>query len=288
MPWRGMSPVDLRLEFMNEYRSGLFSMIELADQYGISRKTAYKWVARYAAEGPSGLLDRSRRPRQSPDRTAPDVVAELVAARRRHPYWGARKLLAWLAQRQPDVAWPTRSTACDLLNRAGLIRTRRRRRPPAPIQPRAPITAPNDVWTVDFKGQFRTGDGHDCDPLTLRDAFSRYVLRCDGLPGPLLAPTRALQARVCRVWPADAHSQRQWSAVCGPRSGAVVATGSLVDAPRHHARADRPRASRAEWLARAIPFGAEAADRPAAGAHHGGATAPVRALLSRVQRRTPA
>lgn len=190
MPWRGMSPVDLRLEFITEYRSGLFSMTELADQYRISRKTGYKWVARYGADGPSGLLDRSRRPNHSPDRIDPVVVAELVAARRRHPYWGARKLLAWLTQRQPEVSWPTRSTACDLLKRAGLIRARRRRRPPARVQPRAAITAPNDVWTVDFKGQFRTGDGHDCYPLTLRDGFSRYVLRCDGLPGPLLAPTR--------------------------------------------------------------------------------------------------
>jgi putative transposase len=190
MPWRGMSPMDLRLQFISEYHSGWFSMTELADQYGISRKTGHKWVARYAANGPAGLVDRSRRPRQSPWSTEPDIAAALVAARRRHPHWGARKLLAWLAQRQPDVEWPTRSTACDLLKRAGLIRTRRRRRPPAPVHPCPSITAPNEVWTVDFKGQFRTGDGQACYPLTLRDGFSRYVLRCDALPGPLLAPTR--------------------------------------------------------------------------------------------------
>ena len=182
MPWQGVTPVDLRLEFNRTYGSGLFSMTELCDQYGISRKTGYKWVARYEADGRGGLVDRSRRPHHSPRATDAEIVEQLCEARRRHPTWSARKLIAVLRRRHPDVAWPTRSTGCDLLRAQGLVRVRRRRvRGRAPAAPLAPITRPNEVWTTDFKGEFRTGDGQYCYPLTLRDGFSRYVLRCDGL-----------------------------------------------------------------------------------------------------------
>jgi transposase InsO family protein len=182
MPWQGVSPVDLRLEFVRTYQTGLYSMTELCDQYAISRKTGYYWVDRYEAEGRGGLHDRSRRPQHSPRATDATIVEQLCAARRRHPTWSARKLIAVLRRRAPAVAWPARSTGCALLKARGLVRTRRRRDrtrvPPAPLPP---ITRPNEVWTTDFKGEFRTGDGYYCYPLTLRDGFSRFVLRCDAL-----------------------------------------------------------------------------------------------------------
>jgi transposase InsO family protein len=182
MPWQGVSPVDLRLEFNRAYRSGLFSMTELCDQYGVSRKTGYKWVARYDAEGAAGLHDRSRRPHHSPRATDPEIVEQLCDGRRRHPTWSARKLIAVLRRHHPEVAWPARSTGCDLLKANRLVRVHRHRdRGRAPATPLAPITRPNEVWTTDFKGEFRTGDGVYCYPLTLRDGFSRYVLRCDAL-----------------------------------------------------------------------------------------------------------
>jgi putative transposase len=182
MPWQGVSPVDLRLEFTRAYGWGVFSMTELCDQYEISRKTGYKWVARFEAGGRAGLVDRSRRPRRSPTATDPDIVTRLCEARRRHPTWSARKLIAVLRRQAPDLAWPTRSTGCALLKAHGLVRARRRRgRHRAPASRLAPITQPNEVWTTDFKGEFRTGDGVYCYPLTLRDGFSRYVLRCDAL-----------------------------------------------------------------------------------------------------------
>lgn len=182
MPWQGVLPVDLRLEFARACASGLLTMTELCDQYAISRKTGYKWVARYAAEGRAGLVDRSRRPHQSPGATAPQVIEQLCAARRQHPTWSARKLIRVLRRQHPEVPWPTRSTGCALLKARGLVRARRRRvRARAPAVPLAPITRPNEVWTTDFKGEFRTGDGRYCYPLTLRDGFSRYVLRCDAL-----------------------------------------------------------------------------------------------------------
>ena len=182
MPWQERSPMDLRLHFVTDWHTGGYTMSELCADYRISRKTGYKWIRRYETIGPRGLHDQSRRPRESPRATDAAVVDAVIALRRRHPRWGAKKLLAVAARRDPAVAWPSRSTVCHLLATHGLVVGRRRRatRPPTP-SPLAPIAAANDVWTTDFKGEFRTGDGHYCYPLTLRDAFSRFVLRCDAL-----------------------------------------------------------------------------------------------------------
>jgi transposase InsO family protein len=185
MPWREMSPMEQRLEFVREYETELFTMSELAAQYGISRKTGYKWLERYDAEGVEGLRDHSRRPHRSPQATAPDLVEQLIALRRRHPRWGAKKLLVVAARRNPRAPWPSRSTVCTWLNQRGVV-TAHRRRAPSPHAPAAALARPtrvNEVWTTDFKGEFRTGDGVYCYPLTLRDGFSRFVLRCDGLLG---------------------------------------------------------------------------------------------------------
>jgi transposase InsO family protein len=189
--------MEQRLEFVREYESDLFTMTELAAQYGISRKTGYKWVERYAAAGACGLCDRSRRPEESPSATDPALVAALLAFRRRHPRWGAKKLLGVLRGHQPAAAWPARSTAAALLKRHGLVAPQRRRPRPVPgaAPVLAPATRPNELWTTDFKGEFRTGDGVYCYPLTLRDGFSRFVLRCDGLLGRTFDATQRRFAR---------------------------------------------------------------------------------------------
>jgi transposase InsO family protein len=189
--------MEQRLEFVREYETELFTMTELAAQYGISRKTGYKWLAEYEAVGARGLCDRSRRPHHSPQATDSDVVDLLIALRRRHPRWGAKKLLAVAARRHSRPEWPSRSTVCTLLKQRGLVAPRRRRArsPHAPASPLAPITAVNQVWTTDFKGEFRTGDGVYCYPLTLRDGFSRFVLRCDGLLARTVDATRQRFAR---------------------------------------------------------------------------------------------
>lgn len=191
MPWQGVSPVDLRLAFVRGYLTTMSSMTELCDQFGISRKSGYKWVERYDHQGRPGLLDRSRRPHHSPRATDTDVVTRLCDARRQHPRWSARKLLVVLRRRHPTLRWPAPSTGCALLKAHGLVRARRQRhRVRAPAAPLAPITAPNEVWTTDFKGEFRTGDGVYCYPLTVRDGFSRYVLRCDALTTKATGPVR--------------------------------------------------------------------------------------------------
>jgi putative transposase len=190
MPWQERSPMDLRRQLVQDFAREVLTVTELADAYRVSRKTAYKWIARYAAGGAAALIDRSRRPVHCPHATDPHVIAALVHARQRHPTWGAPKLIAWLQRRAPDTRWPASSTACALLQQAGWVRTRRVRRPAVARAPvLRPPTAPNDLWTVDYKGEFRTGDAQWCYPLTLRDGASRYALRIDALSGPTYAAT---------------------------------------------------------------------------------------------------
>lgn len=191
MPWQELSPMDLRMRFVTEWQSGCWTMTELCTDYQISRKTGYKWIARYETSGPRGLHDQSRRPHHSPLATAPELADVLIALRTRHPRWGAKKLLAVAARRDHQAAWPSRSTVCDLLKARGLVSPRRRRDRHAHVaSPLAPITRINEAWTTDFKGEFLTGDGVYCYPLTLRDGFSRFVLRCDALAGHTYEATR--------------------------------------------------------------------------------------------------
>lgn len=183
MPWTHTHPMLERAAFIAAHESGLYSVAELADRFGVSRKTAYKWLTRYREGGPDGLHDRSHAFRAHPHRTPPEVEALLVACRRAHPTWGPRKLRPYLARRHPALALPAPSTIGAVLQRYGLVEPRRRRR--KPIHPgRTPLvtTAPGDVWAADFKGQFKTGDGVYCYPLTVTDAHSRFVLCCHGLP----------------------------------------------------------------------------------------------------------
>jgi len=171
-----------RLHFVTDWDRRLYTVTELCARYGVSRKTGYKWLARYADVGVAGLAERSRAPHRCPHRIAPAVAAAIVETRRQHPSWGPRKLLVWLADHRSGLELPAASTAGDLLHRRGLVRRRRRRR--AWKHPGAPelVTAgPNDVWTADFKGHFRTGDGAYCYPLTVADQHSRYLLACDAL-----------------------------------------------------------------------------------------------------------
>lgn len=160
-------------------------MAELCRDFGISRKTGYKWLARYRGEGPAGLVDRSRAPHRTA-RAMPDAVAEaVIAARHRHPSWGPRKVKAWLEDRHPHQPWPAASSIGCLFDRVGLTRPRKRRRRTAPQSaPLAHAQAPNDVWCADFKGWFLTGDGTQVDPFTLSDATSRFLLRCQAVGRP--------------------------------------------------------------------------------------------------------
>jgi putative transposase len=183
MPWMETCAVGERMRFVVAAGSGEESVSRLCRRFGISRKTGNKWLERYDRFGAEGLKDRSRRPRHSPHAVAEDIVERCLAVRRRHSSWGPRKVRAWLLLDDPATVWPAASTIGDMFDRAGLtVRRRRRHRTPAYSAPFAACGLANDVWTIDFKGWFRTGDGRRCDPLTVLDACARYLLRCQVLP----------------------------------------------------------------------------------------------------------
>jgi len=199
MPWLETAPVEQREQFIVDYRLGLYSMTELCQRYNVSRKTGYDVVERMEEGGWAALRDRSRAPHHCPHRIAPEVADQICAARKAHPSWGPRLLLQWLERRHPDVDWPAPSTAGDLLARRGLVKKRRRRRPPYHPGVVAPVThAPNDLWTADFKGQFRTRDGVYCYPLTIADQHTRFLLACQGLLSTKGGPVRTYFERAFR------------------------------------------------------------------------------------------
>jgi transposase InsO family protein len=182
MPWLETNPVLERHHFVQDLKSGHWTMTELCLRYSISRVTGYKWADRYRQSGVGGLQDQSRTPRSCPHQTSDELVRLILEENSRYG-WGPRKILKRLRTRYPDRPWPARSTVFDILERHGRVQPRRRRQrwkhPGA-----APLTstAPNQVWTVDFKGQFLMRNGLYCYPLTILDHFSRYLLCCQALP----------------------------------------------------------------------------------------------------------
>lgn len=196
VPWKATSVREERARFIERWQEGREDFSRLCQSFGVSRKTAYLWVRRFETGGWEGLNDRSRAPLRSPTRTARDVEELVVEARQAHMTWGPRKLVPWLRERYPSRSLPAPSTVGGILQRAGLVRKRRRGRHAAVWeQPFADVAAPNDTWCADFKGWFRTRDGQRCDPLTVIDASSRYLLVCQGLPEPRLERVRPLFER---------------------------------------------------------------------------------------------
>jgi putative transposase len=182
MPWAETNPMKERVRFVKDFHNGLWTMSELCQRYGISRKTGYKWMQRHDQEGRPGLRDRSRAPHYCPHKIPDEVAQAILEVRRQHPSCGPRKIVAWLYDRRRDLAMPSISTAGDLLSRAGLVRRRRRRRRPQhPGQVPIRTRRPNDLWTADFKGHFHARDGLYCYPLTVADQHSRFLLGCDAL-----------------------------------------------------------------------------------------------------------
>jgi putative transposase len=174
--------MDQKTQFISEYLRDSLSLTQLCQPYHSSRKTGYKWIARYQADGPAGLLDRSRRPHLSPHQTPEVQPLAIIDARRRRPSWGAKKLLKLRQRKAPKTAWPSRWTICEILKREGLLRQKTKRRKVGhPGKPMSIIKASNELWCVDFKGQFKTRDGRYCDRLTVTDRYSRYLLGCQGL-----------------------------------------------------------------------------------------------------------
>ena len=266
-------------------------MTELAAQYAISRKTGYKWLERYDAEGVVGLRDRSRRPHHSPQATDPDLVDALVAQRRRHPRWGAKKLLAVRRASSPaprgraDRPCVRCSSSGAWCGRAGGAN----RPPPAAAAAGADHAPRTRCGRPISKGEFRTGDGVYCYPLTLRDGFSRFVLRCDALLGPTYEATRRgssarLPSTACRIAFAATTAARLRAPGLARLSRLSVWWMRLGIMPERIAVGP----SGAKWIARAISLGAQSRDDAAAGRERAAPSSAASPLLCRIQRRAAA
>ena len=196
MPWSETDMSKERVRFVLEWErrwkagEGSVNVSELCREFGVSRECGHKWIRRYVEAGwkLSALEERSRRPQHSPTATSEAVQDLIVAGRKYKPKWGPVKLRAWLMGRHPNVAFPSASAIAAILKRRGLVRPAKARRHAPPVAgitpPFAACDAPNRVWCVDFKGWFHTQDGAKCYPLTITDAFSRYVLRCEVVADP--------------------------------------------------------------------------------------------------------
>jgi transposase InsO family protein len=174
--------MDQRTQFIADWLRDSLSFTELCELYGVSRKTGYKWTARYREGGAAALEERSSAPQSCPHKTSERIITAILQARRHHPSWGPKKLLKLVQQQHLGWTLPARSTVADILSRHGLTaRKTNRRKPGHPGKPSTVAETPNDLWTVDFKGQFKTLDGYYCYPLTVVDAHSRFLLACRAL-----------------------------------------------------------------------------------------------------------
>jgi transposase InsO family protein len=190
-----------REEFIDTWLSRGRSFTELCAFFGISRKTGYKWIERYDGGGRPALEDRSRAPQECPHAIGEAVAEAIVGARQQHPTWGPRKLRKALERDNPKQCWPAASSIGQLLKREGLVAERRNKRRTSPSsEPLAHAQGPNQVWCADFKGWFHCQDGSRCDPLTVTDAYSRYLLRCRAVAKTDGVHVRAVFETLFRAW----------------------------------------------------------------------------------------
>ncbi len=189
--------MSLRMQFVERVKKGE-KVAPLCREFGISRTTAHKWVKRFESEGYEGLEDKSRRPKSTPFAMAEDIVLAVLELRERHSRWGSRTIALALGRKLGEAA-PSERTVARILRRAGKVRERRERRPLNLVDraPHVEATRPNEVWTIDFKGWWRARNGEKCQPLTVRDAFSRCVLAVVLCPAQASA-VRAVMERLFR------------------------------------------------------------------------------------------
>ena len=193
MPWKASSVMEEKLRFICEYDLREQTMQELCRKYGIARETGYVWLRRYRAYGLDGLSEHSRAAFCHHNQTREEIERMVLELRQAHMYWGPRKLKRILERDQPGRRWPAASTIGTLLKREGLVPARKKRWRTAPYgDPLAHAQQANRVWCADFKGWFRTADGQRIDPLTISDAHSRYLLRCQAVEKTNTARVQAI------------------------------------------------------------------------------------------------
>jgi transposase InsO family protein len=201
MPWKVINQMDLKLQLIEDWNAGYFSVSALSQKYGISRPTVYKWLTRYKDYGVEGLNEQSRAPKHCPHRTTKKILDLVIAEKLKNRKRGPRKVRAQLKRKHPTLELPAVSTIGYWLKKEGLVEKRKKRlRVPPYTQPFCECKAPNDVWSIDYKGQFYMENRQVCYPLTLSDNFSRFLLCCQALEGPRYDPTRHRMESVFREY----------------------------------------------------------------------------------------
>ncbi len=199
MPWEMEKPMDQKVKLISLWLDEGYSITELSIQFGVSRKTIYKWINRYRIEGVTGLEDKSRAPQAHPNITERDKIERIIEYKLSHDKWGPKKIIDCLERKYQDERWPSASTAGEWLRKNGLVKSRKRRRHVQVYQNHfIDCRRPNDVWSADYKGQFYTRDRKVCYPLTVTDNYSRYLISCDGLEGPRYVETKGCFERIFR------------------------------------------------------------------------------------------
>ena len=180
MPWKETNVDEEKIKFIAEYKNGGWSMTDLCKEFGIDRSTGYKYIRRFNEQGLEGLKEQSRAPKNQPNAVREKLVELILEARDKKPGWGPEKLLCSLEARYPSIEdWPSITTVGRILKKNGRIKKKKRRRTKnTTVYPLSHVIEPNDVWCTDFKGYFTVGNGKRCDPLTIADAYSRYLLAC--------------------------------------------------------------------------------------------------------------
>jgi putative transposase len=182
MPWRVNNMIDARTLFVKEVERGEESFSDICHKFGVSRPTGYKWLERFMLDGKEGLENRSSARSTQDKKTCERLEEKILAVKNKYRTWGSKKIYAYLLRHDSDEDWPSSTTFSNILKRNGLVIPRKlRKRYPQRTDPLSHCNKPNDVWCADFKGWFTTKDNKKCDPFTVTDAASRYILHCSKL-----------------------------------------------------------------------------------------------------------
>jgi transposase InsO family protein len=201
MPWKVINHMELKNQLVTDHLKEHFSITDLSQKYGISRPTVYKWLERYEQLGIEGLKEQSRAPNHCPHRTSEEIINLVIQEKLQNRKRGPRKVRAQLKRRYPEIHFPATSTLAYWLKKEGLVEPRKKRKHVPPYtQPFCECHAPNNVWSIDYKGQFYMKNNRVCYPLTVSDNFSRYLLGCKALAGPRYCPTRSCLEAIFRKY----------------------------------------------------------------------------------------
>jgi transposase InsO family protein len=201
MPWKVINQMNIKIELIKDWDAGHFSVTDLSHKYGISRPTVYKWLGRYNRYGIEGLKERSRSPRHCPHRTSRKIIDLVIQEKLKNRKRGPRKVRAQIKRKYPELDLPAVSTIGYWLKKEGLVEQRKKRlHVPPYTEPFSECKEPNDVWSIDYKGQFHMQNGRICYPLTVSDNYSRFLLGCKALKGPRYDPTRRFMESIFREY----------------------------------------------------------------------------------------